>query len=145
MSKHKANGWPSMFYHPVTAAYIKCENADEVPEGFLSDPNECSNRPEGELKKWDGKDAPKPVKSQASKDPKKVKKEVEVEDEEDDEEDDEIVAVTLKDLKIDRKQAIQILKEEGVDFGKSPKNDHLAFLVNELLEKEKAEEDADSE
>lgn len=61
-----------------------------------------------------------------------------------DKEDDKAAVPSLKDLKITRSQAMTILKEENVDYGKTPKNEYLAGLVNKLLEKEK-EEDVNSE
>lgn len=128
--------WPKMFFHPVTAAYIVCQDESEVPEGWLNNINDCERKLDpteeptrhGGSRVIDGAKETKSAKKTAANKKAKAKKpepEEVVEDED---------PVTLESLEITRKTAMEMLDEEKVPYKKNASNDALAALVAGLLE-----------
>lgn len=138
---YKHQDWPKMFFHPVTAEFVVCLDESEIPEGFVADINKCKNTPTGTT-------APKPCLSVGQAKPsvskpviekpvsktvveEKIEEEEETEEDTDDQSDD--VEPTLESLKITRKDAMALLKEENVKCPKNAPNSKVAKLVSELL------------
>lgn len=129
--RNKDYGWPHMFYCIADGSYLICKNVDEIPDGFADTRGECDVMPTG---------SPPPYSGEL---PATAEEEAVVDDDDDvavpetvPEVDEENPTVTLKELKVSRKEAIVLLTEEQVDFKKNASNDELAVMVQILLEEE---------
>lgn len=130
--KAKDYGWPHMFYCKADGTYLACDTLADVPKGFVDTRMECDIEPVGEPSPYTG---PRPA--TASEEAALAEAD---EDEDDDGEDndtpDEVPGKTLEEMGIKRKEALAMLKEEGVKVPQNAKNDVIAGLVEELLEEE---------
>ncbi len=106
--------WPAMFYHPTEVGrYEICESEDDVPEGYVDNPTKV-----GKSAKEQARDK-KPAKKKAPAKKSAAKK---------------VPEVTLESLGVSRKEALEVLADEDVDYDDDIENAELALLVKDLLE-----------
>ncbi len=131
MADKEQDASPKMWFHPVTGAYIICNTASEVPDGFVDNINKCSSPI---LDKFEG---PAPCLSfgvSTKVKPKKVAKKTKVNKK--DKPPKNAENSTLKSLGLSREEAEEILTEDKIKFDANASNDDIAVLVADLLEEE---------
>lgn len=155
MADNVTLGFPQMWFHPVNGSYKKCNNPDEIPDGFVENftdatdpvahkfhgPPKCTDFtvPGAEKKPAAKKAAPKApeVKKPAAK--AKAKPKAKAKAKPAAKAKPEPKAPTLKALKMSREEALEMLEEEEVEFDAEADDDAIAALVAPLLEDEDEE------
>lgn len=121
---YKHQSWPKMVYHPVSGAYTIVKSESEIPEGFVRSLAETEYR------------GGNPAQCHDFTVPEKyITEGVKKSDEEDDDADDtdDVKIPTLKDLDMTRKEAIDILTEDGAKVAGNITNVALAELISKIM------------